>query len=41
MNIDKCLQTLCLLCIFIGTQLYAQTADLAKPVQRNTSNQGV
>ncbi len=33
MNIDKCLQTLCLLCIFIGTQLYAQTAYPAKPVR--------
>ena len=33
MNIDKCLQTLCLLCIFFGTQLYAQTAYPAKPVR--------
>ena len=33
MNIDKCLQTLCLLCIFIGTQLYAQTAYPAKSVR--------
>ena len=33
MNIDKCLQTLCLLCIFFGTQLYAQTAYPAKSVR--------